>query len=60
MLKSYQSDESDAWYFNLQICCFVLLYTAYLFALVFSISVANIDDRISLYKENQTLWYVVH
>ena len=27
---------------------------------MFSISVANIDDRISLYKENQTLWYVVH
>lgn len=34
----------------------ILSISAYLFALVFSISVANIDDRISLYKENQTLW----
>ena len=32
------------------------LFTAYLFALVFSISVANIDDRISLYKEHGHLW----
>ena len=32
------------------------LFTAYLFALVFSISVANIDDRISLYKEHEHLW----
>lgn len=33
----------------------ILSISAYLFALVFSVSVANIDDRISLYKENQNL-----
>ncbi|XP_031558406.1 transmembrane protein 237A-like [Actinia tenebrosa] len=34
----------------------ILSISAYLFALVFSISVANIDDRISLYKSPQNLW----
>lgn len=34
----------------------ILSISAYLFALVFSISVANIDDRISLYKEHEDLW----
>lgn len=34
----------------------ILSISAYLFALVFSISVANIDDRISLYKEHENLW----
>lgn len=34
----------------------ILSISAYLFALVFSISVANIDDRISLYKEHGHLW----
>lgn len=34
----------------------ILSISAYLFALVFSISVANIDDRISLYIEQENLW----
>ncbi|KAJ7334550.1 hypothetical protein OS493_014874 [Desmophyllum pertusum] len=34
----------------------ILSISAYLFALVFSISVANIDDRISLYKVHENLW----
>ncbi|XP_020630126.1 transmembrane protein 237A-like isoform X1 [Orbicella faveolata] len=34
----------------------ILSISAYLFALVFSISVANIDDRISLYKVHDNLW----
>lgn len=33
-----------------------LSISAYLFAMVFSISVANIDDRISLYKVHSHLW----
>ncbi|RMX60153.1 hypothetical protein pdam_00010103 [Pocillopora damicornis] len=34
----------------------ILSISAYLFAMVFSISVANIDDRISLYKVHSDLW----
>ena len=33
-------------------------HTAYLLALVFSTSLAQLDDKISLYKAIPSLWYV--
>ena len=43
-----------AWF--IVICNFSI--QGYLFALVFSVSLAQLDDRISLYKDVPQLWYL--